>query len=505
MRVGQLLLPSGFGEIANAWVKLASIRCLPGYEDAVWDVVLNGDDPRGCEYLVHCLPGVRHITAGTHGTRHVLEHALPPDASVEELFDGPVCIVTDHFLARGNLLAEYLPELPADYHYPLRIPADASERVRQLVGTGPYVVVHPSGVYRRLFRNGYGDVWQAPQWADLCDRLTRGLSCPLYVIGAPRDEPMLQELVSRNAVPEAHVLRFPELYEVLALLRGAAYVVAFPSGPAVVTGVLGVPHCTLFRAEVQRALRGTFTDPAMLADGRAYLPFFTDSPDTVAAEVLGRVNHLVRSGYVPPPPVCPGFQGPVRPSPAVTWPEYVPAFDADQVFGILNGKPLPTPALGTLEAYAPYYALARAVRPKALLQLGSDVYSAAAAVAGTLDAGVPIAQVGLEDAAHRSLAVALLRAHCARCSFGVRIAVDNRRDLAHLPYCVGYDLAHVLPGPDLRGDLTFAWRHLNGPGWLVVRGNDDPAVRVTLQSLASEWRRVPVSCPSCPDWALIEK
>lgn len=498
----RICLPSGFGEIAIFWSKLSQVS------DIQWDAEFCPDDLRGSDQLAACLPNVTCHGLGIHNTGDILTKALPYNALLHEHLPGPIYPTVDHFLIRGNHISDWLPELPIDYHYPINLPQHALDYAQTLTGDRPYLLIYPSSIYRRLRPGSWGRVWEVDHWADLCVRLDRCLSIPWYLIGSTRDNTMLQQLVSRGAAKQSQCLLSECLADTMALIKRAAYVIAFPAGPGVTAGVFNRPHCMLFRTEAQCYHRGSFTDPRMLEDGSAYLPFFSEAPSTVALEILNRLPAALKKSDDPGVPCyLPGLSVAARPDLQRSITTAGQRYDAAYVFGFL-GKRAP---LVDYAAYRLCYAAGRVLKPTTILQIGNaDPYSVAAAVTGTLDEGVPIAQVGLIGQPGAVETEQLLKLFTGRSSH--KLVVRSAADITHSSAltvtgrAVGYTFAHI-DGlqrlTTLPEDLRFAYSLLPPDGLLAVTDIDHPTVRETYLAFVNRVHQPVAIWPA--GWGIIHK
>lgn len=491
--VGQLRLSSGFGEIAIVFCKLSTAPTLPQYKGLTWDATLCVDDIRGSDTFAPCLPGVRVTGVGKHTTREILEHILPYDAILADHIAKPIYPTTDSFLLRGNRLEDWLPELPVDYHYPLTTSARATNRVAAMTGGKPYYIVHPSSIWRTRMRALWNDVWGVDQWADLIARLDCGLSIPGFLLGAPRDSDMATALVNKGAVHEKQVLTLTDVEETIALVRGATYMVGFPAGPTVLAGVLDVPHCMPFRYELQRHLRGTFTDPIMLATGRAYLPYFTDAPAQVALEIMGRMSSFKRASTLANVPSA--IRGVVKPSRVL--------------FGDVL-RSYPNGASGSVDDWL--ITIGHHFKPQLVLQMYGHAPWLMRILQGSLKHGSPICQIGVVGI-DPVTCTETISPMCARCSppprvlYAETLASPALRALKDTHIHAGYGLAFIsaLFSPNVLSDLQFAYGMLTVPGVVVLAGLENPATREVVQTFANTMQS-DVEFPSqMPGWALLYK
>jgi hypothetical protein len=513
-------LPSGFGEIAMIWMKLGSVPSLPVYEDLEYHVELCADRPRGCEEYTTFLPYVTQVTPGPHTTTELLRRALPPEACLQDVLPGPLYPTVDAWTLSGRPISDWLPEIPCAYHYPLTLPASARDTTAQALGEHPFLLVYPSSLDRLHMEDGWGAVWGVDEWVTLCRHLEHRSALPVFLLGSRDDASMLNQILARTGWSPRRVLKTQRLADALAILARATYFIGFPAGPAVVASVLGVPHCTLFRGTVQRLHRGTWTDPEMLLDGSAYLPFFEDGPQEVARGILSRLQHLARQGrlpmvhYVPDQTLVNEKRYCPLPTPPYLEGDLQGLFGTFQVveLGILAEPDLRdcvSRGIPADEHYSWLYALGRHFRPQQLLEIGSGYgHGASSILAGVLDAGVPPVQVGLVDVRHLNYAAYVVKKTCGRSSYPVEVRLSSGTDVVAELGLSAYDLVHVDASRDSDSCLDEyrrAWALVGAPGTLVVTGVQAPGPGAAFAHLCRELGVPCVTLPTCCGLGILRK
>lgn len=519
----KLLLPSGFGDIAAAWIKLSAALESGHFAEQGYDVELCADNPRGCEELAGCLPGVTSVTAGRHTTAQILASPIEPGTRFDSLQD-PVHISTDHWFLGGRHIASWLPDLPPRYHYPVALP-ETSRAFARRVGAGqPYGVLYPSSIDRQHMTDGWGAVWSPDDWRTFIHALELRTHLPWYAVGSAADQSMLNFLVQRGALPQERVLRPASLLDTLALIDQAAYFCGFPAGPAVLAAVLGTPHCVPFRYPLQRLARGAFTDPAMIHDGRAYMPWFTTDPAIAAAEAAARVRAFAlepaRPGarYVTEAPLTPSsFAQPFAPRSDLQGElaQHISRFRLNSL-GIIarpNSRDCFDFAVPEDTHYRWLYALGRHYRPRTLFEIGVDHgHGICALLWGVLDEGVPPIAVALADIQSLEYAQAMVQMVCARSSFrpdvrscqgpGKSTAVREQLGMS------SYEFIHLDASRDrdeCLADARFAYNCLAAPGTLALTGATLPGVGAAFRQLCVELGIEPVILPTCCGLGIIRK
>jgi heptosyltransferase-2 len=125
-----------------------------------------------------------------------------------------------------------------------RVEASAEERarVRERLGArvGPLVVMAPGAVYGPTKR------WPSERFAELADRLTRGLDARIVLTGAEADAPVCREVAERAACAPLDLAGRTRLHTLVALLAESDLVVSNDSGAMHLAAAAGARVVAIF-------------------------------------------------------------------------------------------------------------------------------------------------------------------------------------------------------------------------------------------------------------------
>ncbi len=519
-----LRLPSGFGEIAIIFQKLSTASSMARYKGLHFDVELCADQPRGCEEFVTLLRDVKLTGLGKHTTADCLSKQIPWHDDLADHLHAPIYPTVDHHLINGRFITSWLPELNTDYHYPISLPESSRLFATRVTQKKPYGVIYPSCIDRMHMLGGWGDVWNPEQWAAFIKGVTSRTNFPWFVVGSGTDAPMLNYLTTNRAIPADRVFRPASLCDTLALIDGATYFVGFPAGPAVVAGILNVPHCVPFRWPVQRLHRGSYTDPAMLLDGRAYLPWFTDPPALVAEEVALKAKAIrqatVSGARYVPDSLVPGpgvLSKPAAAEPDL-WKTLQPLSTPFKLVNVgliasANSRDCFEAKVHEDDHYRWLYALGRHYTPRQILDLGTGYgHAICSLLTGVLDAGIPPSNVGLCDLRSLDYALAMVRAIGARSSWQpdvCGVVGPSQGDKAREQLGIsGYTMVHVdasRGAAECLEDLRWGFKCLSAPGTLVVTGTKLAGTGDAFKRFCAEVGVPRSELPTCCGIGIIRK
>lgn len=133
-------------------------------------------------------------------------------------------------------------KVPAEPQFPLRVPTDALQRVRERLSRegidGAFVVVSPGGGWK-------SKCWPPARFGAVAPAIERAHGLRAIVNIAPGEEEMAGEIVHAAAPARPVALSF-DIHELAALLAEARLVVAGDTGPLHLAAALGTPVIGLF-------------------------------------------------------------------------------------------------------------------------------------------------------------------------------------------------------------------------------------------------------------------
>ncbi len=282
----QFCVPPGIGDFSWLYSKIKHLRALTGREVLIYSPE---ETPLRVNDLVPLLPEVKWggILRDRQGW-DTISQCLPSDwpESMGEwgiFVDKPVQNLSANIhLELGRPLAEFMPRLPTDYHYEVRIPARDEDRAEEIIGdAGPLVAVYVSNRDKEQFPDWA--LWTARQWADFLVQIAKALPGATFaILGADYDRDKSEEVIAmleRRKLPVKAVLA-ERLGVALAVLRRSQIGFFFPSGMGVLMHVLGRPGAMLLPGFL-KGLTESWLDPADVKSGK-----FRCFPAGKPAEVL---------------------------------------------------------------------------------------------------------------------------------------------------------------------------------------------------------------------------
>lgn len=130
----------------------------------------------------------------------------------------------------------------AEPQFPLRVPSEASQRVREKLArervSGGYVVISPGGGWK-------SKCWPPDRFGALAAAIERTHGLPSIVNIAPSEEEIAREIIDAAAPAKPVALSF-DIHELAALLSDARLVIAADTGPLHLAAALGTRVVGLF-------------------------------------------------------------------------------------------------------------------------------------------------------------------------------------------------------------------------------------------------------------------
>lgn len=300
------LVPAGLGDISWIYSKIRHLKRITNRETILY--CPGGDTPRRGGDFIELLPDVHWggYYAGK-GSWEVLSQSLPPSWPAKmgtwEFLNKPHVqnLAANLHLEAGGKLADWLPWLPVDYHYPLSIPP-ADQQAAAAIMLSPernpdaasglmpqansrFIGVYVSGSDKDAAKQGGWSLWDETTWVDfLCQVAdTRPMRCATFVLlGAAYDRDKtvaVADALERCGHDVRRVIAEP-LGVALECLKRCQYAFCYPSGIGILANVLRVPGVMLLPWCLSE-LAATYADPCDLA-ARRYRAW----PDPQPAEVL---------------------------------------------------------------------------------------------------------------------------------------------------------------------------------------------------------------------------
>jgi heptosyltransferase I len=163
---------------------------------------------------------------------------------------GAALFYTDHVVPTGRHIVDMTVDLavragakpPAEPQFPLRVPPEALQRVRERLAregiTGGYVVISPGGGWK-------SKCWPPERFGALAAAIERTHGLRAVVNIAPSEEEMAHDIIEVAAPAKPVALSF-DIHELAALLSEARLVIAGDTGPLHLAAALGTRVIGLF-------------------------------------------------------------------------------------------------------------------------------------------------------------------------------------------------------------------------------------------------------------------
>lgn len=267
-------IPCGIGDASWLYAKVKHLPALLGREVFF---SMPDSEPRRGHQLIELLPDVRW--AGYEpGWKHsdIFAAALSHEAKPDDLIPGKWhALEVNRWLERGNLLKDFWPWCPIDYHYPIPLPKTCTARALELMEGLPArkIAVYVSNRDKDKYP-GWA-LWSAEKWVSVLVGLQHiyGKDTGFVFLGAEYDRDKTLDIASKSAQYglKTRLCLAESLGTALACLRAATLCIAYPSGIGILANVLGVPAIMLLPDCLHR-MAGTYADPADIAAGRYHTP-----------------------------------------------------------------------------------------------------------------------------------------------------------------------------------------------------------------------------------------
>lgn len=190
----RLVSPAGIGDWAWIWVKLYAVR-----DEIEFVGIVDGAPRRTVPFVKACGIESDYDRAVTYRMIQIFEqqHGLdwksePTWERIRKIGTANILLEANQHLEQGLPLADWLPDLPAEYHFPLNISDD--DKARAEITTAREMMAHPMkegpvvGISCASYRGSEAwRSWGLEQWKDFLTRVMKTGWRPLLV-GAGFDD-----------------------------------------------------------------------------------------------------------------------------------------------------------------------------------------------------------------------------------------------------------------------------------------------------------------------------
>ena len=261
MKTIHIGVPSGIGDIS--WI----ISKLINAPDCKFVVEVADGWPYRSEDYVKLLDPQKFEWGGYGGFEYrdiVGFEKLNPYNSFKDIVDagfGRYLIQPNFHLERGKALAEWLPDLPTSYQYPLN--------TKEFAGTALARIKHIPrpilGLSAASYRGAVAwKTWERDQWKELIARVLKNTNMQVLLMGGGWDDLTRSlENIHPRVFSVVGQTSFGEAVEIHKSLSGY---LGFSSGLGIIRTVLGLPTYMLW-PDHQQALSTSWADPQMISEG----------------------------------------------------------------------------------------------------------------------------------------------------------------------------------------------------------------------------------------------
>jgi len=270
-----ICLPSGIGDISWAYSKLKHLGPCQ-YE------IADGFPARAREYM-ELLPGVLRAQYGQFSFDSILAFEQThgwhnQGVTAREIFGkgfGKYYLEPNRHLEMGRLLADWLPDLATDYHYPIQIPGPFAERAHQKLApfSRPITLVSCAS-----YRGAEAwKTWKYPEWKTFLSLIKEEMDNQgtIIMVGGFWDDltAMFEDDGYPCLVGKTHIATMIEM------LKLADFYIGFSSGLGVLRTVLNKNSFMLW-PDFQVALSTSWADPKDLEEDR-YVAVLWREPEEI--------------------------------------------------------------------------------------------------------------------------------------------------------------------------------------------------------------------------------
>lgn len=270
MKIG---VPSGIGDISWLVSKLVNTKEWPEIELIIADgwpfraddylrMIGKVKEDRKDNYGLFCFDDIVAFEANAYKD-------MPKPLNWKSIADsgfGMHFLQPNHFLEMGRPLAEYLPDLPTNYHYPLTIPAITNKPFYGAL----YDWSNWVGVSCASYRGAHAwKTWELDSWLEFSNKLLND-GFKICLMGGRWDDltdALGEEIGSDSCLNLVGKTTFGEACAVHKMCK---FYVGFSSGLGIIRTVMDLPTMLLW-PEHQQPLSFSWVDPEDL-DSRKYVP-----------------------------------------------------------------------------------------------------------------------------------------------------------------------------------------------------------------------------------------
>src|SRR3989344_2833558 len=270
----QFICPAGIGDFSWIYSKICHIR--PQFGKEVIIQMPSEQPQRGADFVEI----LRYVKWGGYrndkNSWEVLIQSLPSEWP-PQMGWGPLCqLVPIHLAANihlemGRPLAEWLPGLPTNYHYPLALTVDTINQAEKIISElpRPIFAVYVSNRDKDNIKAGGWSLWGQEEWVGFLRSVIALPECragSFVLLGAEWDRDKTEILANnlRGLGNRVATLIAQPLGLALRCLERSNYFFGYPSGIGILANVLRTPGVMLLPWLLNK-LEKTYADPHDMA------------------------------------------------------------------------------------------------------------------------------------------------------------------------------------------------------------------------------------------------
>jgi hypothetical protein len=278
--VRKIMVAKGIGDVSWVWSKLINVTdqiefCIPkGYPERTlpW-----------CKLLPE-LYGSNEKAAHNFRDIRLMRLTRPYVTWVDVLKqygDEPIYLECNDHLIAGHPLAEFLPDLPTNYHYPINTTEEHKAKAGAflLPAVGRYTLgIHCANIVgARAWK-----AWLPEDWVEFIKCAVKDIpNLTVVFLGGYWDIPTAAEVIGRYGKELSYIdlTGKTDIGTVIEVLKGLNYYIGFSSGLNVLANVINKP-CMALWPDWQDSLKYSWADPETI-DNRTYLASVYDEPERI--------------------------------------------------------------------------------------------------------------------------------------------------------------------------------------------------------------------------------
>ena len=230
-------VPAGIGDISWSYSKLADL----GEE---LNIQISGDNPQRAYDYVKLLPNVVKAVYTPKNFHNIVDNSIPFTTTKQEFLDAArkdfVNFSPNRFLEAGHRLETWIPELPTNLHYKMNLFDEKENIISQLISNATkYIGIFTASYHSVAHWNG----WHLKEWNEAIRKIHAELPSVTFVLlGAAWDKPFCDDLSKLiQPIPHINLAGRTSCNMVIRIISALSYLIAFPSGLAVMANVVSTP------------------------------------------------------------------------------------------------------------------------------------------------------------------------------------------------------------------------------------------------------------------------